>query len=328
MSKYGRIQSAPPLQLHRLHRTADPSTFKEVTWPVAIPVLDQQDLSSQSIDVTTLVKGATAADALGSCTCNAGTAHLATQLAAAGKDITTASLPAADGTKIALSATDSVADEKFAILLYHLVTDQTGDPATEWPPTDSGSSGYYVATELEKLKLAGSYQSGSGILGALSLLQSGTVMQGTPFFMSWETPDSSGFIDGDGSQEALEAAIQSGVAGGHETLIRGIEQLALTSSGKVDLAKTVLRVRNSWSESWGLSGDFLIHASTLDYLAQYVDYKAVTIGTPANAPAAPAAPASHEGILGELSDIVHRAEELGIQDWDALVALLREHHLL
>ena len=46
--------------------------------------------------------------------------------------------------------TDPVADEKFAILLYHAVTDQTGDPATEWPPTDCGSTGLYVCNELER----------------------------------------------------------------------------------------------------------------------------------------------------------------------------------
>lgn len=65
------------------------------------------------------------------------------------KDITTVSLPDASGTPVALSGTDSKADEEFAILLYHLVADQTGNPASEYPPTDCGSSGFYVCTELE-----------------------------------------------------------------------------------------------------------------------------------------------------------------------------------
>jgi hypothetical protein len=179
---------------------------------------------------------------------------------------------------LGLSPTNAADDEEFAILLYHLVTDQTGNPASEWPPTDCGSSGYYVCTELEKQGLASTYRTGSGVLGALSLLQSGTVMQGLPWFESWFQPDADGFVDGDGSVDALMAALDSGVAGGHETLQTGIPQLALTSAGTVNLEATVIRVRNSWSPAWGpLGGDYLIHASTLDYLAQYADFKQVAI---------------------------------------------------
>jgi hypothetical protein len=261
------------MQLHRLHVPADTSALKEVRHEVPIPVLDQQDLKSQGIDTSALVPGAQKADALGSCTCNAGTAHLAERWVAAGKDLADLELFG-----VALSAADAVQDEKAAILLYHAVTDQTGDPATEWPPSDTGSSGYYVASELERLKFASTYKSASNILGALSLLQTGTVMQGSVFFNSWEQPVN-GFIDGDGSVEALEAALNSGVAGGHETLLTGIEQLALTRSGHVELSKTVLRARNSWSASWNapLSGDYFVYASTLDYLAQYCDWKAAVI---------------------------------------------------
>jgi hypothetical protein len=261
------------MQLHRLHVPAHPGTLREVRHEVPIPVLDQQDLKSQGVDVTALVPGAQATDALGSCTCNAGTAHIAERWVAAGKDLGDLELFG-----LTLSATDAVQDEKAAILLYHNVTDQTGDPASEWPPQDVGSSGYYVAAELERLKLASTYKSASNVTGALSLLQAGTVMIGSVFFNSWEEPDSGGFVDGDGSVDALMAALDSGVAGGHETLITGIEQLAVTG-GSVDLANTVLRVRNSWSADWNpvLSGDYLIHASTLDTLAQYVDYKAIAI---------------------------------------------------
>ncbi len=284
MSRYGRIQSAPPLQLHRLH-VAGTAPLREVRHEIPIPVLNQESLEAQGIDTSQLVKGAPKVDALGSCTCNAGTAHLAERWVAAGKDLADIKIrgiaPGGGGsramTAAGLSATDAAADEEFAILLYHLVTDQTGDPASEWPPADCGSSGFYVCTELEKQGLARTYKTASGVLGALSMLQAGTVMLGSVFFSAWEQPDSAGFIDGDGSAGALMAAIESGVAGGHETLIRGIEQLALTSAGTVDLQRTVLRVRNSWSASWGDSGDFLVHASTLDCLAQYVDLKQIVI---------------------------------------------------
>ena len=84
-------------------------------------------------------------------------------------------------------------------------------------------------------------------------------------------------MDGDGSYEAMRASVKSGVAGGHETLQRGITQLALTSSGSVDLGNTVIKVRNSWSTQFGLNGDYLLHASTLNYLLRYYDFKAVVL---------------------------------------------------
>ena len=102
-------------------------------------------------------------------------------------------------------------------------------------------------------------------------------MQGGPWFNSWMTPDSNGFVDGDGSYEAFREAVKSGVAGGHETLQRGIPQVAQAASGTVDLAHTVIKVRNSWSTQFGLNGDYLLHASTLNRLARYYDYKAVVI---------------------------------------------------
>lgn len=274
-TKLGRVQSVPPMQLQRLHVATAASQLKEVSWTVPIPVLDQEDLISQGIDTSQLVKGAAKVDALGSCTCNAGTAHLAERFAAAGVPVSGIGFFESPAT---LATTNAKACEEFAIALYHAVTDQTGDPSSEWPPTDCGSSGFYVCTELERLHFASSYKAASGVLGALSLIQTGTVMQGLPWFKAWFQPDSQGFIDGDGSVDAFMAALDSGVAGGHETLQIGIPQLALTSSGQVDLASTVIRVRNSWSTSWGpLGGDFLVHASTLDLLSAYADFKQIVI---------------------------------------------------
>lgn len=280
-TKFGRVQSVPPMRLDRLH-VHDGSQLREVEHHIPIPVLNQEDLFAQGIDTSALVPGAQQVDALGSCTCNAGTAHLAERLATAGHELGSMSLSWKHGSgtpEIALSGTDAKADEEFAILLYHAVTDQTGDPASEWPPTDCGSSGYYVCTQLERMKAASTYKSASGVLGALSLLQAGTVMQGAPWFNAWFTPDPRGFIDGDGSYDAFQAAVASGVAGGHETLQRGIPQLAQLANGTVDLQHTVIKVRNSWSASFNgaLAGDYLIHASTLDYLSQYADFKQIVI---------------------------------------------------
>jgi hypothetical protein len=275
-TKFGRIHAAPPVHAWRLH-IPGPVPLKEIEHQVPIPVLDQEDLFAQGIDTSMLAPGALKVNALGSCTCNAGTGHLAERWAAAGKDLADVKLQGRNAGAYGLNQ-DPVSCEEFAIQLYHLVTFQTCAPATEWPPTDCGSSGLWVCKELEAQGLASNYTTGSGVTGAMSMLQAGTVMLGMPWFMAWEQPDSDGFIDGDGSAGALEAALGSGVAGGHETLMTGIEQLARTTAGTVDLASTVLRIRNSWSPAWGpLGGDYRVHASTLDLLSQYCDFKQIII---------------------------------------------------
>jgi len=275
-TKFGQFSVAEPLRFDLLE-FHDRSPLKEVEHDIPIPVLDQEDLQAQGIEVSTLVSGAQNIDALGSCTCNSGTAHIAERWVAAGKDLSAIKLTGGANGPVSLSGADSKGDEEFAIVLYHLVTDQTGDPSQEWPPTDCGSNGLYVCQELITQGLAASYKSAPNVTGALSMLQTTTVMQGGPWFNSWMTPDAKGFVDGDGSYEALQAAIHSGVAGGHETLQHGIPQLAQMADGTVDLANTVIQVRNSWSTKFGLGGDYLLHASTLSHLARYYDFKAVVL---------------------------------------------------
>lgn len=275
-TKFGQFAVAEPLRFDLLE-FHDGSPLKEVQYDIPIPVLDQEDLQAQGIEVSTLVSGAQNVDALGSCTCNSGTAHLAERWVAAGKDLATIKLTGGAAGPMNLSATDSRVDEEFAIVLYHVVTDQTGTPSQEWPPTDCGSNGLYVCQELITQGLAASYKSAANVTAALTLLQTGTVMQGGPWFNSWMTPDANGFVDGDGSIASIKAAIKSGVAGGHETLQHGIPQMAQAADGSVDLANTVIRVRNSWSAKFGIGGDYLLHASTLSYLARYYDFKSIVL---------------------------------------------------
>jgi hypothetical protein len=259
-TKFGRYQVAEPMRFDLLHIHQD-EPLKEVSWDIPIPVMDQEDLLKQGIDTATLISGAQESDALGSCTANATTASLAQRYISLGKD-----LPAG------LSATDAKADEEYAIQFYHACTDQSGDPSQEWPPTDCGSTGLYCCQELIKQGLISTYKTSTGAVNALSLLQTGTVIQGTPWFNSWFQADSQGFVDGDGSYDSFRAAVESGVAGGHETCQHAIVQLA-QSGGKVELAQTYIKVRNSWSAAFALQGDFLLHASTLQYLSSHVDYK-------------------------------------------------------
>jgi hypothetical protein len=271
-TKFGRYAVAEPLRAELLHRHDPATELKVVDHEPPVPVLDQEDLIAQGIDTSLLIPGAQKVDALGSCTCNAGTVHLAERLVAKNGIIPLSTH--VGGTF--LVSNDAVANERFAISLYHAVTDQTGDPSQEWPPTDCGSTGLYVMTEFQKLGLASGYKTAATVTDALSLLQAGTVIIGTPFFNAWMQPDATGFVDGDGTTADLQRAIDSGVAGGHETCLTAIESISYDGS-KLDLQHTVLRVRNSWSSAWGDNGSFRIHASTLHYLGSYVDYKQAVI---------------------------------------------------
>jgi hypothetical protein len=260
-TKFGRYAVAEPMRFDVVHFDKG-GTLKEVDHEPPVPVLDQEDLIKQGINTAKLVPGAKKVDALGSCTANATAVSLGQVLFTGGYR-----LPAG------LSATDAKSSEEWAIRFYNACTDQTGDPSQEWPPTDCGSTGLYCCHELIKQKLASGYKTASGAQNIASLLQGGTVIQGTPWFNAWFDPDSSGFIDGDGSRSALEDAIDSGVAGGHETCITAIERLALSATGKVQAARTVLRVRNSWSAAFADHGSFRVHLSTLVMLGSQADFK-------------------------------------------------------
>lgn len=273
-TKFGRYAVAEPFRIGRLHLHDGTTPLREVDHEPPVPVLDQEDLGKQGINTATLVRGAQRVDALGSCTCNAGTVSLAECVARVhGKEaLTRLVLPAASG-QVGVSTTDAVASEKFAIVLYHDVTDQTGDPSQEWPPTDCGSTGLYVCSELEKRGFTKGHRTASGSQNIASLLQRGTVIQGAPWFNSWMEPDASGFVDGDGSLEAFMDAAQSGVAGGHETCLSALEKVTVTATGRLEAQQSVVRVRNSWSASWGDHGSYRLHMSTLDFLANYADWR-------------------------------------------------------
>ena len=270
-TKFGRYGVVEPFRPETFHLYRG-EPLKTVDWEPPVPVLDQEDLLSQGIKCSTFIPGAQNVDALGSCTCNAGTASLAERYGAVRGDAALASV-------LGLSTTNAVQNEIFAIKLYNAVTDQTGDPSSEWPPTDCGSTGLYVCQELIAQKLVAGYKSAASMESLISLLQGGSVIIGQPFFNAWMDPDAQGFVDDSGSRADLEHAISSGVAGGHETCISAVETLVLLATGAIDLQKTVVRVRNSWSKTWGDNGSYRFHLSTLGWLGNQCDYKAFVVGS-------------------------------------------------
>lgn len=272
---YGRYQAPEPpnalAELH-VHKGGELKTASHVS-PLAI--LDQSDLLEQGIHCSKFVPGCHVdPDALGSCTSEATQGWAAWGLTEVEWLTFCHRLVNGDPEHAPTSLADAVGAQRAAISFYHACTAQTGDPSTEWPPTDCGSSGVYVVSELERLDVIGGAKIAHDPTSLCSLLQSGPVLVGSPFLLAWEQPDNpSAIVDGDGSASNLEAQIRLGVAGGHETLIETIEAITVTPSGVVDPFTTILGVRNSWSKSWGDEGHFRIHLSTLAMLGQYVDYR-------------------------------------------------------
>jgi hypothetical protein len=272
-TKFGRIAVAEPFRAERFTVVeASPTTFHTVDWESPIPVLDQEDLGAQGIDTSQLVKGAPRVDALGSCVANGSAAHLGQVLRAAGVALVNATVGGQQ-----LSLADAVASEKWAICFYNLITDETGDPAQEWPPNDCGSSGYYAATELEKLGYVKGFLSPPSVLALVQAMQTASAIVGGPWYNAWMEPGPDNFIDGDGSPAALQRAIGSGLAGGHERHVAALEHLVVDQMGHIDWQASVVRERNSWSRSWADNGSHYVHLSTYRALGSQQDYKQLTV---------------------------------------------------
>src|SRR5262249_25127777 len=129
---------------------------------------------------------------------------------------------------------------------------------------------------LEQQKIITGHKVATGAENILSLMQGGGLIVGQPFFCSWEDPAANGFIDGNGTVADLEAAIRSGVAGGHETYWAAIEQIGWRVTGDIDRARPIIRFRNSWGLSWADRGEALAHLSTFVWLAAHCDFRQFT----------------------------------------------------
>lgn len=222
-------------------------------WEPRIPVLDQQNLTAQGIQTSELYPGEDNVDALGSCTGNAGTALLSVLLdrdtaAAAGLDIASA-----------------VAAEEFAIGLYSDATRADTWQDQSWPHTDCGSSGLGVAKVLRNRGLVDQYGHATTAEELCTLLQTGPVLAGIPWYNAWFDAEGSARLDDIPDWEA------SGLAGGHEICVTALEAVALDESGRLVPERTILRARNSWGPGWGDGGSFHFSLALYTHLRDQID---------------------------------------------------------
>jgi hypothetical protein len=248
--RLGRHVNHDPRSLAYAHGVLPRSAVKSVSWQRRTPILDQGQL--------------------GSCTGNAATGLLGTDNAAGtGQTSVTISAAGAAVSHGHFTAGTHALDETFAVALYSLATDIDPYPG-EYPPTDTGSDGLSVTKALKALGLVTSYTHAFSIDALNSALQNGPVIIGIPWLNSMFTPDSTGRLTVDPS---------SGVAGGHELEVVG-----------VDLVAGMYELPNSWGTGWGENGYCFVAAADMAYLlGQQGDVTVPAVGAPVP-PTPPPAP--------------------------------------
>ncbi|MFK0288248.1 hypothetical protein ACIQVL_48425 [Streptomyces sp. NPDC090499] len=228
--------------------------LKPAEWEPTVPVLDQEDLLAQGIRTSQMFQGVEDVDALGSCTGNAGTElistlHDAKTLKDAGLDVT-----------------DPVAAEKWAIGLYSDASHRDQWMDQNWPTTDCGSSGLGVAKALRSRGLIDQYGTATTALELCRDLQNGGLLAGMPWFKAWFEPvGASALLDDIPNWE------KSPIAGGHELYISALEQVRQTATGRIDYKRTIIRLRNHWTRSFGDNGSFRMSLAVYQKIRKQVD---------------------------------------------------------
>ena len=132
--------------------------------------------------------------------------------------------------------------EPDALEIYAEATAVDSWPGT-YPGQDTGTDANSAAKVLRDSGRISSWTHAFGLQHVLGALQMQPVLLGLKWHQSMFSPDSKGYVHPDGN-----------IAGGHEVLIRG------------DDAKGTVLVRNSWSSSWGIKGDFKLTYDDLSSL--------------------------------------------------------------
>lgn len=149
--------------------------------------------------------------------------------------------------------------EPAAVQLYGDATHKDPWPGA-YPPDDTGSSGLAVCKVLKEKGIIGGYRWARTPHGLATLLQSGPVMWGAPWYQGWFEPDRNGFVD---------TGTWGGVAGGHE-----FENVSIEINSQ-DFYKSVLEFDNSWGTSYGDHGRFRMYLSSYERITG-VDLKQFT----------------------------------------------------
>lgn len=228
-------------------------TLHTADWEPTLPVLDQTNLRAQGIRTSVLYDGVGDADALGSCTGNAGTVALA------------AILTAEEAKETGLDTTDAVAAEAFAIDLYADATTRDQWHDLTWPTQDCGSSSLGVAQALRSRGVIDQYGTGTTAAELCALLQTGPVTMGMPWHDLFTSATGHALLDD------LTGWEDTPVMGGHAVCVTALEQLAFDETGALVPARTIVRIRNSWSASWGDHGSFRMSLAVYQRLRREID---------------------------------------------------------
>jgi hypothetical protein len=250
--RLGRHLVRDPRSLaYRRRYTGDP--LRPTEWTPKVPVLNQQDLTTQGIHTSQMFDGVDDVDALGSCTANAATTLISV-------------LHDADTLTVAgLNVADPAAAEKWAIGLYADATTKDQWLDYTWPSSDCGSSGLGVAKALRARGLIDQYGHATTAEELCQLLQTGPVLMGMP----WQDA----FFEPVGELALLDEIPDwqfSAVAGGHEVCITALEAVATDDHGLI-YDHTILRARNSWTKSWGDNGEFRFSLAMYQALRTEID---------------------------------------------------------
>lgn len=140
--------------------------------------------------------------------------------------------------------THSRLGERTAIKLYSLATQLDSFPGS-YPPDDTGSSGLAVCKAAKQLRYISAYHHAFGLQHALEALVLGPVIVGIDWYDSFDDP-----VGG-----LLTISPDASVRGGHELEVN-----------MINVEHQLVGGWNSWGNSWGLHGRWLMSWDTLGRL--------------------------------------------------------------
>lgn len=218
-----------------------------------LPVLDQEDLLQQGISLSYMFDGMQDLDALSSCGGNSGT------------EVAASLLTREEALTVGLDTTNAVGAERFAIGVYADATavDQWQD--VQFPSDDCGTSGLAIAKVLKARGIADSYTTATTAEAIARDLAHGTLLYGTPWYQAWFEP-----VGPDALLDDIKDWESSPVAGGHLVTVTALEKVAFDRSGRLDLKRTIIRLRNHWG-SWGDNGSFRMSLALYQHTRDQVD---------------------------------------------------------